>query len=579
MDEPTISGVTTAPDVDVPARHFVSDTFEARQLASLEAYGDELRARSLASAADLERWILDWSELTALVGAGRIRLWIALSRNTADEEIRAAYTAYSNDVIPPWQRIRAALAQRYLECPYRHELPSRFAMFDRAMVRESELFRESNVEVRAKDRTLRARHSQILGARTVAINGDVVTVQQARVRLSEPLRATRRGAFMAIHDATARDENVMNALLDEMLATRSTLAANADLPNYRAYAFVERGRDDYTPDDCLQFHDAVEAVVVPALRERHERRRQQLGVDRLRPWDMHVDPHREHPHRPFRDQDGYVALGRKLFAAVDPRFASEFDVLVRNQLLDLMSRPGKAPGGYNAEVFDIRLPFIFSNAVGDAREVRTLLHEGGHAFHTLATRDEPIAELAHAPIEFAEVASMSMELIAMENYGAAYEAEDARRNGIALLESRLEALAWIAAIDAFQHWLYLHPQHSHDERADAWLAVHRRFTVGVDWEGLESVQARLWQNQQHIFRVPFYYIEYAIAAMGALQVWKSYRAAPREAIEKYRAALALGGTRPLPELFDRAGARFGLDERLLREVVTDLMGVITERDR
>ena len=578
MEEVEPYGVTTAPDVTVPPRRYTDAAFEAGDLDALERFGRELLARDLDDPAALEAWILDWSELASLVYAGRTRRWIAVSRNTSDDEIREAFRDFSDRILPAWQRIRAQLARRYLDCEHRTVLPERFTMFQRAMVREDELFRDANVERKALDRAIRTRHSQIVGDRTVALDGESLTVQQARQQLSEPARATRKKAFVAIEASVTADAEAMHELLDEAIEIRHAMALEADYDRYTEYAFRERGRDDYTPADCLSFHDAVERIVVPAQRDRQARRRELLGLGVLRPWDRAVDPRRERPHRPFRDQAGYVDIGRRLFQAVDPRFAEEFEVLVRNDLLDLMSRPGKAPGGYNAEVHDIRLPFIFSNAVGDAREVRTLLHEGGHAFHTLATRGEPVPELSHSPIEFAEVASMAMELFAMEEFGTVYEERDARLNAIAMLEGRLASLAWIAAIDAFQHWLYAQPDHSHAERDAAWLAIHERFSTDIDWSGFELERSRAWQQQQHIYRVPFYYIEYAIASMGALQLWRRYRDDKKTAIEDYRAALALGGSRPLPELFERAGARFGLDEPLLREVVDDMVGVINRLD-
>ncbi|MDH3591396.1 MAG: M3 family oligoendopeptidase [Planctomycetota bacterium] len=547
--------------------------FAPSDIQQLKTHAAELVARPLPDRAALERWVLDWSELESLVHAGFSRRRIAMTRNTADPEIREAYGWYSRTVVPEWERIRKDLAERYLDCAFKAALPARFELFQRDLAVQVELFRDENVDLLAKDRELRARHARMTGGQSVDLDGKPHTIQQANARLTLGDRRTRESTYRAVTGVLLGHAESLHGLLDEMLVTRGTIAANAGVADYRAYAFLDRARFDYGPADCLAFHDAVERVVVPVIRKRREQRRQQLELASLRPWDLRVDPHRPEPHRPFRDERGYIDIGRTLFAAVDRRFADEFDILVRNNLLDLMSRPGKAPGGYNAEVRDIRLPFIFSNAVGNASEVRTLLHEGGHAFHTLATRHEPVPQLANAPIEFAEVASMSMELFAMEHYGAAYSEDDARLNAIALLERRLELFPWVATIDAFQHWLYLHPGHTRKARTEQWLAIHERFNPGVDWSGLEDVRSHLWQNQQHIFRAPFYYIEYAIAAIGALQVWSEFRRAPHDAIESYRQALALGGTARLPDLFAAAGARFGMDETLLERVV----GSATER--
>jgi oligoendopeptidase F len=280
--------------------------------------------------------------------------------------------------------------------------------------------------------------------------------------------------------------------------------------------------------------------------------------------------------RPFRDEAEYVALGRKLFQAVDPVFDAEFDVLVRNELLDLMSSPGKAPGGYNTLVPDIRLPFVFINAVGRQNDIRTLLHEGGHAFHSLLTRDEPVLGLARAPIEFCEVASMAMELFGLERFERVYGPETARRAAASYLGDRLRLFPWVATIDAFQHWVYTNPEHTREERSAQWIAIRDRFAPFLDWSGLEEARAHEWHQQAHVFRSPFYYIEYAIALIGALQVWSAFREDPAAAVERYRAALRLGGTRPLPELFATAGARFAMDAAVLREVSAAVRAALAE---
>ena len=269
-------------------------------------------------------------------------------------------------------------------------------------------------------------------------------------------------------------------------------------------------------------------------------------------------------------------LSRRLFRAVDEGFDEGFQILVRNGLLDLMARPGKAPGGYNSEVFDLRLPFIFANSVGRHSDVKTLLHEGGHAFHTLATRDEPVMELSHAPTEFCEVASMTMELFGLERFEQAMPKDEARAAAIQLLEHRLSLFAWVATVDAFQHWIYTHPGHGRDERRKTWIALRRRFDPRIDWSGLEEARATEWQAQHHIFRYPFYYIEYGIAALGSLQVWQRFRRDPAAAIAGYRAALALGGSRPLPELFATAGARFAMDGPAVEEAVQGVVGRLAE---
>ena len=568
--------ITKTPDVPVPATRFVPAGFDPVRLADLRVLVQRLLERPLTSGANLEAWILDWHEVVAQVFAARSRRRIAMTRDTADEDARRAHLAFETEVWPEWQRLEDQLQRRYLESEWRAELGPHYAMFDKRISNAATLFREENVAPLAHDQELHAKYSRMCGTREVEFRGERLTLQQCFSYLEERDRATRKEAYEAMVAAVARDAETTEALLDEMLELRTRIAHTADLPDFRAYRFREMERFDYGPEDCFVFHDAIEAVAVPAMGERMELRRKRLGLDTLRPYDFHAHPHGE--LRPFDDEPGLIAIGRALFGAVDPVFGEEFDILVRNGLLDLMTRPGKAPGGYNAGVADIRLPFIFANSVGGQRDIQTLVHEGGHAFHTLATRHEPVLPLAKAPIEFCEVASMAMELFSLEHFDAVYDPEDARAAAKHMLELRLWIFTWVATVDAFQHWLYTHPGHSRAERKETWTGLRDRFAPYFDWSGLEEARATEWHRQLHIFKYPFYYIDYGLAALGALQVWRNYRSDPAAAVAAYRGALALGGTRPLPELFAAAGARFAMDEASLRDVVDDLMARLGELD-
>ena len=563
--------VTTTPDVDVAPPRWLPADFDPTDLEALRAAVGKLLARELPDAGALEAWLVDWSEVLAAVQAGQTRRRIAMTCDTSDEALRKAHLDYERTVIPEWTRLQDKLNRRYVKCEARGELGPRYRTFDLRTEAVVELFRDENVELEAQDVELRTRYAGITGGRRIAFRGADCTTQQVVARLEERDRGVREEAYRALAAARAADADTLETLFDEMRVLRGRIARNAGFPDFRDFAFRAMQRFDYGPGECFAFHDAVERTVVPALARRAERRKRLLGVDRLRPWDMAVDLHSDGPLQPFRDEEGYVALGRTLFGAVDPVFAEEFDVLVRNGLLDLMSRPGKATGGYNATVADIRLPFMFINAVGRSKDVRTLLHEGGHAFHTLLTRDEPVLGLSRAPIEFCEVASMAMEFMGMERFGAAFPPDEARAAAASLMEERLGVLAWIATVDAFQHWIYTHPDHSREERAAQWASLRERFTPHVDTEGLEDIRATEWHDQLHIFRTPFYYIEYGLALVGAMQVWRRFRDDPAATIADYRDALALGATRPLPDLFAAAGARFGPDAALLKEVVDDLV--------
>jgi oligoendopeptidase F len=351
---------------------------------------------------------------------------------------------------------------------------------------------------------------------------------------------------------------------------REKKARNAGFANYREFQWLRRERFDYTPAHCEAYHRAVDEVVLPVLKRIARRRREMLGVPSLRPWDMACDPEGKPALKPFGQVEQLQEGCSRIFHKVEPELGSQFDLMRRLSLLDLANRKGKAPGGYQSTLSEVRLPFIFMNAVGVDDDVRTLLHEGGHAFHALAARNEPLNDYRGAPIEFCEVASMSMELLGNPYLGEFYTGEDLKRARRDFYEDLLMFLPWFATIDAFQHWVYTHEGHTHDQRVRAWLEVFRRFNPLADWSGLEDFERIRWQQQGHLFGAPFYYIEYAIAQLGALQVWLNAKKDRKKAIGQYRAALALGGSRPLPELFATAGAKFDFGPETVKPLVEEI---------
>jgi oligoendopeptidase F len=356
---------------------------------------------------------------------------------------------------------------------------------------------------------------------------------------------------------------MLDQLFDRMVRLRVEVAREAGFATFVEYAFRLRERFDYGVKETIEFQEAIERVVVPLSRQLQEERRKSLGVEALRPWDLTVDPLGRPPLRPFQDVERLAEGTESIFWGVDPELGGQFAYLRRQGLLDLGNRKGKAPGGYQTTLEDDRLPFIFMNAVGLDGDVRTLLHEGGHAFHALASRGERLAAYRESPIEFCEVASMTMELLGARNLEGFYKEEDARRSYRQLLEGIVQILPWIATVDAFQHWIYNHPEHTHAERRQAWTALLDRFGGSVDWSGYEEARAHYWHRQLHIFLYPFYYVEYGIAQLGALQIWRRSLTDRAGAVAVYRRALALGGARPLPELFEAAGARFEFREETL----------------
>ena len=407
----------------------------------------------------------------------------------------------------------------------------------------------------------------MIGAQTVTFRGEEKTLVQMGRYLEEPDRALRQEAWELVANRRLREQEQFEQIYETQIALRGRIAKNAGFTDYRDYAFRKLGRHDYGPADCETFHAAVEAEVMPALRALHGERRRRLGVEALRPWDLAVDPLGRPPLRPFRQVEEMVTGAQQIFDTLDPELATGFRLMQDQHLLDLANRKGKAPGGYQSTLSEARVPFIFMNAVGQQRDVETILHEAGHAFHALATRQEDLFAYRNPPIEFCEVASMSMELLGNELLAPFYAAPEARRARRAHLEGILTILAWIATVDAFQHWVYTHPGHTRTERGAAWTALSRRFGGDVDWTGFETAQAFLWHRQLHIFTHPFYYIEYGIAQLGALQVWANARRDKPEALRRYKTALALGGARPLPELFAAAGCAFEFSGKTIRPLV------------
>lgn len=560
-------------------RRFLPGTVDLGTWASLEPHFDRLEAagRACATVEDLERWLVDLGEVTSAIDEERARRYIAMTCHTEDGGAEKAYLHFVEEVEPPMKPRLFALARLYAGHPLRGRLDARrYAVLDRAKVLEVELFREENVPLETEEARVAQQYQKLTGGLTVMFDGAERTVAQMGRYQEVPDRSVRESAWRVVADRWVQEEDACDGLFDTLRGLRAKVAANAGFDDYRAYAFKARGRFDYGPDDCLRFHDAIEEVVMPVMRRLQARRRAQMGVPALRPWDTAVDPLGRPPLKPFSETSELEERSQRIFDRLDPALAGDFRRMRDLRLLDLANRKGKAPGGYQYTLSEARLPFIFMNAVGLQRDVETLLHEAGHAFHALASRDEPLAPYRDCPIEFCEVASMAMELLAADKLGEFYGEEEARRARRTHLEGVVGVFPWIATIDAFQHWAYTHPGHGRDERRAAWLSLMDRFGGDVDWSGLEAARRCRWHRQLHVFIHPFYYVEYGIAQLGALQVWVNAGRDAAQALARYRSALALGGSRPLPELFQAAGCRWDFSKDAVRPL---LEAVEAELDR
>ncbi|HFC08650.1 MAG TPA: M3 family oligoendopeptidase [Chloroflexi bacterium] len=542
-------------------------------------YYDELRKATL-TADSVKGWLADWSRLGEYLHETASRLHVAVTVDTTDEEAHQRFEAFIEGVLPEARKAEQALAKKLVESGLE---PEGFCVPLRNMRAEIELFREENLPLQVEEEKLRNAYNQVVGAQTVEWHYKEYTVSQMRPFLQEPDRTVREEAWRLMTERQLRDRGPLTRIWQQMLDLRQQMAANADKPDYRAFRWQQMGRFDYTPDDCRAFHKAIEEVVVPAAAAVLEKRRQRLGLDRLRPWDLNVDPAGRPPLRPFRNVEELKEKSEAIFHHVDPQLGAYYHTMREENLLDLENRKGKAPGGYCTAFPVSKRPFIFMNAVGVHDDVQTMFHESGHAFHVFESLALPyLYHQGNVPMEFAEVASMSMELLASpyltHDFGGFYTPHEAARARIEHLERSLLFWPYMAVVDAFQHWVYEHPEEAHDpaECDRIWGGLWDRFMPVTDWRGLEDAKVSGWMRKLHIFQYPFYYVEYGLAQLGAVQVWANALEDQQAAVAAYRKALALGGTVTLPELYAAAGAKFAMDAATLRKAVDLMMRVIEE---
>ena len=563
-------------------------TMPATAQVALEWGWDQYAAHASAltqqtlTAASCTAWLADWTQLASLLDEVAARLVIASTVDTTDKAAEARYNAYLEGVQPQWlatqQTLRQVLLQSGLQ-PAGMEIPLR------NMRAEAALFRETNLPLLTEEKKLGVEYDQTIAAQTVQWEGSERTLSQLGPVYQDPDRTRRERAWRLAMERRLADRPQLNSLWQKFLQVRTQLAANAGLATYRDYAWQDRLRFDYTPQDCSSFHDAIERVVVPAASRIYERRRQRLGLQTLRPWDLDVDVAQRPALRPFTDAAQLVSTGSAIFHRISPQLGEMFDTLDREQLLDLDNRKGKAPGGYCTSLPLARRTYIFMNSVGMHDDVQTLLHEAGHAFqdfHIAQNPRLPYAQQWNTPLEFCEVASMAMELLAApqlaKTAGGFYNAADAARARTEHLEGIVLFWPYMAVVDAFQHWVYEHAAAAADSaQCDAqWARLWQRFMPGIDYSGMEDILATGWHRKLHIFQAPFYYIEYGLAQLGAVQIWRNATKDKVLALAGYRAAIALGGSVPLPQLFATAGARFAFDATALQDSVDLLEATLAD---
>jgi oligoendopeptidase F len=537
----------------------------------IEPYYQDLQERPL-DADRVGRWLSDWTRLIDLLSEAHARLSVAVTQDTTDKQAEARYHAFLDGIHQAAQAENQRLKQKLLESQLE---PQNFALQLRKMQIETELFRSENLPLFARETKLGGEYSRLVGAQTVQWRGTEVTLQRLRAASQSPERAERQNAWELAANRWLCDRRAIDQVWADLLTLRRQLASNAGKADYRAFRWQQLLRIDYSPHDCQKFQHAVEQTVTPAATRLYERYRQRIGVERLRPWDLDNDltPLHFPAIQPYGDVSELEEKTQAIFRRLDPHLGEYFGILRAEGLLDLPNRKGKAPGAYCTSFTAARRPFIFMNAVGLHTDVRTILHESGHAFHNFARYKLPYAQQRLSGMEFNEVASMAIELLAAPylsvEQGGFWPAAEARRFQLAHLEQILTFWPYMAVVDAFQHWVYTHPDLACDPAlCDAkWLELWWRFIPGVDWSDLNEQAMTGWQRKVHILRAPFYYIEYGLAQMGAVQVWRNSMRRPAKALAQYLQALELGGTANLPTLYATAGAKFAFDSRTLAQAV------------
>jgi len=552
------------------ARHFVPQdlTIIWEHLAPLF---DDLQKRPIDSPENLTQWMRDRSELEAALEEDFAWRYIRMTCNTLDEKLLQDFQYFATEIEPKIAPINNELNKKLVNSPYMDALDQeQYFVYLRSVKKALELFREENVSLLTKIQVEQQKYQSITGAMEIEVDGQTYTLPQAATFLKDVDRDRRASVWHKITDVRLQAKDELNNLFNHLLELRHQVAINAGFENYRDYMFQAMGRFDYTPQDCYAFHASIEKEVVPILREKAAARKEALQLEALKPWDMEVDTSGKPPLKPFENGEELITKTATCFSRLDTYMGRCIEVMQENKLFDVESRKGKAPGGYNYPLAESGAPFIFMNAANNFRDLTTMVHEGGHALHTFLSAHLELNDFKHLTSEIAELASMSMELISMDHWDLFFaDEEDLIRAKKEQLEDVLKTLPWVAVVDQFQHWIYTNPGHSTEQREEAWNQIFDQFGHQfADWDGLEEAKANLWQKQLHIFEVPFYYIEYGMAQLGAIAVWKNYKENPEQGLRQYMEALKLGYTKTIPEIYQTAGISFNFSQDYVRELVT-----------
>jgi oligoendopeptidase F len=550
-------------------RNFLPEKIKITSWEVVEPYFKQLLETSINNRAELEKWLLNKSELEAFLSEDLAWRYLRMTCDTENKDFEKSYLFYVSEIEPKISPLSDQLNRKLVASPYLSELDNeKYAIYLRGIKKEIEIFRESNVPLFAEIAIESQKYGSIVGSMMVEIDGKELTLQQAANFLKDPDRNKREHAFNLINTKRLLHAKELDELFNKLIGLRHKVAINAGFENFRDYMFAALGRFDYSSDDCFAFHQAIQTEVLPIATQFNQKREKELG-HKLRPWDLEVDTKNRIALEPFTSGKDLLDKTVKCFRKVDDYFAWCIETMDNMERLDLESRKGKAPGGYNYPMAETSVPFIFMNAASSTRDVETMVHEGGHAVHSFLSKDLELAAFKNCPSEVAELASMSMELISYDGQDEFYKnPEDLKRAKEEHLEGIIKILPWIATIDKFQHWIYTNPNHTTEERKQYWLTLSKEFGTGtVDWSGLEHIQAFTWQKQLHLYEVPFYYIEYGMAQLGALAVWRNFLSDKPKAIQQYKEALSLGYTKSIGDIYKAAGIEFNFGSGYIKSLI------------
>ena len=551
-------------------RNFLPATFKVTNWESLEPYFKYLVDREINSVTDLQHWLKDMSELESIVSEDACWRQIKMTCNTTDKSLEEAFVFFTMEIQPKIQPYADVLNKKLINCPFTQQLDQKkFFTYLRSVRTSIELFREANIPLQAELSILQQQYGVIAGQMTIEVKGQEYTLQQASKFLENHDRSLREEVYIKVQQRRLQDKEAMNELYTQLIKKRDQVAKNAGFANYRDYKFVELGRFDYSKEDCFQFHEAVKLHVLPLIEKIYQHKKEKLGLDTLKPWDTEAEPDGVQPLKPFTGGKELYEKSVLCFEELNPFFAACLRKMDELKHFDLESRKGKAPGGYNCPLAESGAPFIFMNAAGQMSDVTTIVHEGGHAIQSFLTHNLELNAFKEYPMEIAEVASMSMELFTMDHWESFFEnKDDLKRAKEHQLERTITIFPWIAIIDKFQHWVYENPTHTIEQRTARWMEILDEFsTNSIDYTGLEEYRKIGWQRQLHLFEVPFYYIEYGIAQLGAIGLWMEYKQNPQMALDNYIKALSLGGTKTLPELYAAAGLKFDFSPAYIKTLM------------